>query len=113
MTEFIDREYLCNFDAIEPSELPNIQTPVDAGKVEVMFEQSKDMPLENQSSLQMGYVVGKFDEKEKIYATRILARYLCRNNQSYLTSAILEKAMPRTPLFKWLTEYFNHILHLI
>ena len=91
VTEFIDREYLCNFDAIEPSELPNIQTPVDAGKVEVMFEQSKDMPLENQSSLQMGYVVGKFDEKEKIYATRILARYLCRNNQSYLTSAILEK----------------------
>lgn len=91
VTEFIDREYLCNFDAIEPSELPNIQTPVDAGKVEVMFEQSKDMPLENQSSLQMGYVVGKFDEKEKIYATRILARYLCRNNQSYLTSALLEK----------------------
>ena len=66
VTEFIDREYLCNFDAIEPSELPNIQTPVDAGKVEVMFEQSKDMPLENQSSLQMGYVVGRFDEKEKI-----------------------------------------------
>lgn len=91
VTEFIDREYLCNFDAIEPSELPNVQEPVDAGKVEVMFEQSNDMPLENQSSLQMGYVIGKFDEKEKIYATHILSRYLCENNQSYLTSALLEK----------------------
>ena len=91
VTEFIDREYLCNFDAIEPSELPNVQEPVNAGKVEVMFEQSNDMPLENQSSLQMGYVIGKFDEKEKIYATHILSRYLCENNQSYLTSALLEK----------------------
>ncbi len=91
VTEFIDREYLCNFDAIEPSELPEFQKPVNAGKVEVMFEQSKDMPLENQSSLQMGYVVGKFDEKEKIYATHILSRYLCESNQSYLTSALLEK----------------------
>lgn len=91
VTEFIDREYLCNFDAIEPSELPKIQEPVNAGKVEVMFEQSNDMPLENQSSLQMGYVIGKFDEKEKIYATHILSRYLCENNQSYLTSALLEK----------------------
>lgn len=91
VTEFINREYLCHFDAIEPSELPKVQEPVNAGRVEVMFEQSKDMPLENQSSLQMGYVIGKFDEKEKIYATHILSRYLCENNQSYLTSALLEK----------------------
>lgn len=90
VTEFIDREYLCNFDSIEPSELPSVQKSVNAGKVEVMFEQSKDLPLENQSSLQMGYVIGKFDEKEKIYATHILSRYLCENNQSYLTSALLE-----------------------
>ena len=54
------------------------------------FEQSRDLPLENQSSLLMGYVIGTFDQKEKIYASHILSRYLCENNQSYLTSLLLD-----------------------
>lgn len=90
VTEFIDSEYLCHFDAIEPSEAPAMQAPVDAGKIEVCFEQSRDLPLENQSSLLMGYVIGTFDQKEKIYASHILSRYLCENNQSYLTSLLLD-----------------------
>lgn len=89
--EHIDREYLCKFDKTEPTALPDYQQPVvNEGDV-VYFEQSKDMPLENQSSLALGYVMGKFDEKEKIYATSILASVLCKDNQSYLTKALMEE----------------------
>lgn len=91
VTEFIDREYLSSFDAIEPSELPAIQKPVKGEMKEIFFEQSKDMPLENQSNLNNAYVVGTFDEKEKIYASHVLARYLCESNQSYLTNALMSK----------------------
>lgn len=91
--EHIDSEYLCHYDRIEPAEMPEYQhSVVNEGDV-VYFEQSKDMPLENQSSLVKGYVLGKFDEKEKIYATSILASVLCKDNQSYLTKALMSKGL--------------------
>lgn len=91
--EFIDEKYLKDYDAISPCPLPNMQAPVVAQKQEVYFEQPKDMPLENHQSLNLGYVVASFDEKEKIIASNILTDVLCDNNQSYLTKAILSKGL--------------------
>lgn len=93
VTAHIDSNYLCKYESIEPCPMPEMQKPVKSEMNEVYFEQSKDMPLENRSSLELGFVIGKFDEKEKIYAARILSDILCDNNQSYLTSALLSKGL--------------------
>lgn len=93
VTAHIDSNYLCKYTCIEPCPMPEFQKPVRSDMNEVYFEQSKDMPLENQSSLELGYVIGSFDEKEKIFAARILSDILCENNQSYLTSSLLSKGL--------------------
>lgn len=91
--QFIDENYLKDFDAISPCPLPKLQAPIKAERREVMFEQSKDMPIENQSRLNLGYVVGTFEEKEKILASSIITDLLCDSNQSYLTKAVLSKGL--------------------
>lgn len=69
--------------------MPDWQSPVINEGDTVYVEQSKDMPLENQSSVVRGFALGKFDEKEKIYAANIIASVLAKNNQSYLTKALM------------------------
>lgn len=91
--EHIDREYLKNYDRIQPCAMPDWQRAVVNEGDTVYFEQSKDMPLENQASLVKGYVLGKFDEKEKIYATNIIASVLAKNNQSYLTKSLMSEGL--------------------
>lgn len=91
--EHIDSEYLCYYDRIEPSAMPKWQDAVINEGDTVYFEQSKDMPLEKQSSLVKGYTLGRFDEKEKIYASNILVSVLAKNNQSYLTKALMSRGL--------------------
>lgn len=93
VTEFINDKYLKDYDTISPCPLPNMQKPVKMDRRVVAFEQSKDMPLENQNRLSFGYVVGTFEDREKIIASHILTDILCENNQSYLTKAIMSKGL--------------------
>lgn len=91
--EHIGSEYLSKFNRIEPCKMPDWQSPVINEGDTVYFEQSKDMPLENQSSVVRGFALGKFDEKEKIYAANIIASVLAKNNQSYLTKALMAEGL--------------------
>lgn len=93
VTEFIDSKYLKDFDKIQPCPLPQMQKPIKSERKEIFFEQAKDMPLENQDRLTYGYVIGNFNDREKIIASHILTDILCENNQSYLTKAILSKGL--------------------
>lgn len=93
VTEFINDKYLKDFDTIAPCPLPNMQQPIKTDKKVVLFEQAKDMPLESQSRLSYGYVIGTFKDREKIIASHILSDVLCENNQSYLTKAIMSKGL--------------------
>ncbi len=93
VTEHIDSNYLSKYTAIEPCPMPNHQSAVKSSLTQVYFEQSKDMPLENQSSLELGYVIGDFDDKQRIYSSRIIGDILCENNQSYLTKALLSRGL--------------------
>lgn len=93
VTEFINDKYLKDYDKISPCPLPNMQNAIKPARQEVEFEQSKDMPLENQNRLAFGYVIGTFNDREKIIASHILCDILCENNQSYLTKALISKGL--------------------
>lgn len=93
VTDFINDKYLKDYDTISPCPLPAMQKAIAPARQEVEFEQAKDMSLENQSRLTFGYVVGTFNDREKIVASHILTDILCENNQSYLTKAIMSKGL--------------------
>jgi len=89
----IDGEYLSRYEKSEPMPMPAVQRAVKTGRVTGYFEQGEDTELEGHSMLGKAYVIGSFDDKEKIFACRILSDVLSDSNQSVIKSAFLSKGL--------------------
>ena len=66
-----------------------MQAPVSARTETVPYEIGAEEPLEERTVISCGRVLGRFDEREKLFAAQILADYLAGDNDAPLKRAIL------------------------
>ena len=88
--EYIDGEYLCNYDYREPDFDFDVQKPC-AGCKNVSFAPAQ--PGDTHAHMSMSKILCSFDEIEKLYAAKILADYLTGSNEAPLKRAILEAGL--------------------
>ena len=88
----INDEYLCEFgkegDLIEIAK----QEPV-TDEVVREYEISPDEDGKGKTQMAYGYVIGNFDENEKIVAFSLISSVLCSSNESPLKKAILSRGL--------------------
>ena len=89
----IDDEYLSHYtDAGEKIRIEK-QAAETAAPVTIDYEISPEADPKGKAQLSYGYVVGDFNEYEKIVAFSLIANVLCGNNESPLKKAILSKGL--------------------
>ena len=91
--QIINDEYLSNFSKNDEEIVIARQEPVVAEKVIKEYEVAPDSPLTKKAQIAKAYVIGNFDEHEKISAFSLITSILCNNNESLLKKAILEKGL--------------------
>ena len=89
----IDDEYLSHYG--KEGDLITIekQKPVIAGDLTIDYEISAETDPEGKAQIAYGYVLGNFDDYEKITAMSLISSVLCSSNESELKKAILEKGL--------------------
>lgn len=85
----IDEEYLKDFTAEERPAPPALQAPVKAGRQEITYELAQGEDPEGHTRTGWGFVIGTFDQREKLMALRVLAQVLCGSHQAPLSRALL------------------------
>ena len=91
--QIINDEYLSNFDKNEEEIIITKQEPIIAEKIIKEYEVAPDSPLNKKAQIARAYVIGNFDDYEKISAFSLITSILCNNNESLLKKAILEKGL--------------------
>lgn len=88
--EYIDSEYLSHYDYREPDFDFSEQKPV-TGTATVSFEPAEGE--DDRAHMVMGKLLCRFDEIEKLYASKIIADYLTGSNEAPLKRAFLENGL--------------------
>ena len=88
--QIINDEYLNNFEKNEEEIIIAKQKPIIAEKVIKDYEVAPDSELTKKAQIAKAYVIGNFDDYEKISAFSLITSILCNNNESPLKKAILE-----------------------
>ncbi|MGM9681632.1 MAG: insulinase family protein, partial [Eubacteriales bacterium] len=86
---YIDREYLSSFTRTGTFVDIPMQSPVVNMDVTGEYAVGESDPLEKNSYISHAFVVGRFDEAEKMLALRILSSALASTNESPLKKAVL------------------------
>lgn len=88
--EYIDSEYLSHYDYREPDFDFTEQKPV-TGTATVSFEPTEGE--DDRAHMVLGKLLCRFDEIEKLYASKIIADYLTGSNEAPLKRAFLENGL--------------------
>lgn len=88
----LDDEYLSHYEKTERVVPPAMQAAVSK-RVEQDYEVPETEELGGKTRLSYGSVIGKFDDREKLIAAKILTRVLCGTNQSPVSKAILAEGL--------------------
>ena len=89
----IDDEYLSNFTSDGDEIIIEKQKAVEAETVVKEFEISAQQSKEGKAHITYGYVLGDYDDYEKIAAFSLISSILCGNNESPLKKAILNNGL--------------------
>ena len=88
--QFIDEEYLSNFDKIEIHSSIEIQKPFSTmNEVEAYYPISKDESDENRTYLSLNFVVGKITDPETYLMSGILRQLLIESSAAPLKKALI------------------------
>ncbi len=87
---YIDSEYLSKYDFRQPDFDFRLQTPV-TGKTTVYFEPSQEE--DERAHMSLSKLLCTYEDREKIYAAKILAGCLTDSNEAPLTRAFLENGL--------------------
>ncbi len=87
---YIDEEYLSKYDDRQPDFDFTLQKPV-TGSTTVYFEPSQGE--EDQAHLTLSKLLCTYQDREKIYAAKVLASCLTGSNEAPLANAFLEKGL--------------------
>lgn len=85
--------YLCAYEKQKGHFPIEMQKPIAYIEKTKEFEVPANSSTEGKFQFATGYVVGKYDEQEKIYALNILFDYLCSSNESPLKKAIVSTGL--------------------
>ncbi|MBR2534034.1 MAG: insulinase family protein [Erysipelotrichaceae bacterium] len=89
----INDEYLSHFDSEGEVTLIEKQKAVMADPVTIEFEVSPEESGEGKAQASYGYVIGDFNDNEKVAAFSLISSVLCGTNESPLKKAILSKGL--------------------
>ena len=89
----INDEYLSRFDADGEVTVIEKQPAVMADPVTIEFEVSPKESGEGKAQTAYGYVIGDFNDYEKIMAFSLISSVLCGTNESPLKKAILSRGL--------------------
>lgn len=89
----INDEYLSHFNSEGEVTVIEKQPAVMADPVTIEFEISPEQDGEGKAQMSYGYVVGDFNDYEKIMAFSLISSVLCGTNESPLKKAILSKGL--------------------
>jgi Zn-dependent M16 (insulinase) family peptidase len=85
--------FLAPFGRLEADFTIPMQTPIAQVTEEVPFEIGQDEPEENRVIIASASTVGRFDERERLYAYEVLADYLAGDNDAPLKRAIIDRSL--------------------
>ena len=91
----LDGEYLSAYERIPAPAPIALQSPVDAGTSEVVYELSAQEDLEGRARLADGFVYGTYEDREKITAVLVLADVLCGDNHAPLKKRLLDAGLAK------------------
>ena len=83
-------EYLCEYGKADGKAVIPYQKPVSAGSRTVYYSVSSEEELHGKNILGRRWVVGNYDEREKIAGLNALSKFLCGSNEAPLTKALLK-----------------------
>ena len=86
----IDDEYLSHMEYVEPQAALQLQKPQKAQLKVCEFDATS---TEDKTIIDYGYVVGKYDDYERVLAFSVLTSLLADDNQSVLKKAVLESGL--------------------
>lgn len=89
----IDDEYLSHYGKEGDLISINKQEPVKAEDQVIEYEISAETDPKGKAQVAYGYVLGDFDDFEKITAMGLISSVLCSSNESKLKKAILENGL--------------------
>ncbi|MBO7676756.1 MAG: insulinase family protein, partial [Erysipelotrichaceae bacterium] len=89
----IDDEYLSHYGKEGDLIDINRQEPVVADDQVIEYEISAETDPKGKAQVAYGYVLGNFDDYEKITAMSLISSVLCSSNESKLKKAILENGL--------------------
>lgn len=89
----IDGDYLKDFDKTERIAPPALQAPVKPDEITVEFELGEGEDGSKKTKFGWAGVIGRYDDKEKLAAIRVLAKVLSGSNQAPLNKAILSQGL--------------------
>ncbi|MBQ6478958.1 MAG: insulinase family protein [Erysipelotrichaceae bacterium] len=89
----INDEYLSHFNSEGEVTVIEKQQAVMADPVTIEFEVSPEESGEGKAQTAYGYVIGNFNDYEKIMAFSLISSVLCGTNESPLKKAILSKGL--------------------
>lgn len=91
--------YLEPFDKKEVHTEVKTQEPVKTPPAVVMYEADDEDGVFGTTEIAKGYVNASFDEREKIFALKILQNLLCSTNESPLKKALISKELAKEVYF--------------
>lgn len=89
----LEDEYLSTLPRGERLAPPAMQAPVCSPLQALAYEITPEEDSDGKLRLGWGYVVGRFDQKEKLLAAQVLAETICGANHAPLSRAILEAGL--------------------
>lgn len=91
--------YLAPFDKKEVHTEVKTQKPVKTPPAVVMYEADDEDGVFGTTEIAKGYVNASFEEREKIFALKILQNLLCSTNESPLKKALISKGLAKEVYF--------------